>query len=125
MDVARVTADEAGAVCCGAVRGFPPRSAAHRPFVAIRRAGPFGPSARKEGPFGPSARTRTLIYETWVAHNGLIPPFSAVACCVIPVLVCGTGGGAPPVGLAACPGGVPRRPPRRRGQFEKSVVSKE
>lgn len=90
---------------------------------ALSAAGPSGPPrpgalpvARSwrspgSGPFPLGTRTRASIYETRVAHNGLIPPFSAAACCVIPALVCGAGGGV--------------SPSPARGQFEKSVVSKE
>ena len=36
--------------------------------------------------------TRTPIYETPTAHKGMIPPLCAVRCCLIPSLVCDTGG---------------------------------
>ncbi len=94
----------------GAGPSGPPRPGALPAARSWRSPGP--------GPFPLGTHTRTSIYETRVAHNGLIPPFSAAACCVIPALVCGAGGSAPPSA-----GGVSPSP--ARGQFEKSVVSKE
>ena len=40
----------------------------------------------------PGTHTRTLIYATRAAHNGLIPPLCAVPCSLIPSLVCDTRG---------------------------------
>lgn len=51
------------------------------------------------GRLPPGTHTRTLIYATRAAHNGLIPPLCAVPCFLIPSLVCdtrGTGAGAGP-----------------------------
>ena len=42
------------------------------------------------GRLPPGTHTRTPIYERRVAHNGLIPPLSAVPCSLIPSLVCDT-----------------------------------
>ncbi|EFW08759.1 hypothetical protein HMPREF9005_2260, partial [Actinomyces sp. oral taxon 178 str. F0338] len=62
---------------------------------------PGGTPAPGPGP-GPAplrvTHTRTLIYATRTAHKGLIPPLCAVLCCLIPSLVCGTGGKRTPMG---------------------------
>ena len=44
------------------------------------------------GRLPPGTHTRTLIYATRAAHNGLIPPLCAVPCFLIPSLVCDTRG---------------------------------
>ena len=60
-----------------------PCGARHRP------ASPLGESLGLV-PLPPVTHTRTPIYETSDAHNGLIPPLCATPCFLIPSLVCDT-----------------------------------
>ena len=60
-----------------------PCGARHRP------ASPLGESPGLV-PLPPVTHTRTPIYETSDAHNGLIPPLCATPCFLIPSLVCDT-----------------------------------
>ena len=55
--------------------------------------------------------TRTPIYETRTAHKGPVPPLCAVPCCLIPSLVCDTGGWALKTDRSR---GVPTRKRRTR-----------
>ena len=53
---------------------------------------PTGRIPRSGAPPPPVTHTRTPIYETPDAHNGLVPPLCATPCFLIPSLVCGPEG---------------------------------
>lgn len=61
------------------------------PITPTCTKGPESDNTAKSG-----THVRGLISETHCAYNGLIPPLYAVACCVIPILVCVKRGCAAP-----------------------------
>ena len=60
--------------------------------MAKASTAPHSPQDRAQADSPPGTHTRTLIYATRAAHNGLIPPLCAVPCFLIPSLVCDTRG---------------------------------
>ena len=69
----------------------PPRGADNTRPCGTRHC-PASPLGESPGlvPLPPVTHTRTPIYETPDAHNGLIPPLCATPCFLIPSLVCDT-----------------------------------
>ena len=63
------------------------------PTAPVPERSPAARTARPRAPVRPGTRTRALDHGTRVVHNGGIKPPNAIACCVIPSLVRGTGMG--------------------------------